>query len=228
MAKRLDDGVFPSDNDDLGRERQRLQGPGDFHSHGLSRLSIVGRRAGFAGRFGASNDLGAPTPGPAGVTGRPQAEREPERSGGSQRALDAGGEAPVYLPGAPRCPYTARSGSRFACPSPTACPPAASGRAPCCSTRIPWNGQAGLRGTGPVTTCTALQGRPSSALAVKCRHGARLQLGGCSYPGTAVLGQSRSRTRAHTAHRSPSSGSTALSVQPAAGTQWTQTMSAVR
>ena len=48
---------------------------------------------------------------------------------------------------------------------------------------------------------------------------------GCSSPGTAVLGKSPSRTRAHTARRS---GSAVLSVQPAMGTQWTQTMSAVR
>ena len=52
--------------------------------------------------------------------------------------------------------------------------------------------------------------------------------GGCSYPGTAVRGQSRSRARAHTARRSPSSGSSALSAQLSADTQWTQTMSAVR
>jgi hypothetical protein len=75
-------------------------------------LSIVGRWAGSCRPlWGVQRPDSRPTPGPAGVKGRPQVEREPERSGGSQRALDAGRRPRCHLPGGPR--HTSPTGESF-------------------------------------------------------------------------------------------------------------------
>ena len=59
-------------------------------------------RAGFCRPLGGvQRPDSAPTPGPAGVKGRPEAEREPERSGGSQRPLTPE-ERPRCTAGAPQ------------------------------------------------------------------------------------------------------------------------------
>ena len=130
----------------------------------------------------------------------------------------------MYLPGAPLWPYAARPESP-ADPSARNLRPSAVllGAGPLGPSGGPQSDWAGDHSQGATGTTAFGLGREK---VVKAR--ATNSDGGCSYPGTAVRGQSRSRARAHTARRSPSSGSSALSAQLSADTQWTQTMSAVR
>ena len=135
---------------------------------GLSRLPVVGRRAGSCRPL-----RGVQRPGSALHRGRPGSRdgRRPSEN----RSAAAARSVPLTPEERPWCTCRERRYGHtphaqspvLPAPPPPPPPPATSGRAPCCSARVPWDRQAGLRATGPVTTRKALRGRPPSGLDVR-------------------------------------------------------------